>query len=155
LVAVVFGFVTSLGVGSIAIWQVLAYDRPSPIAMLGAISNVVAGALLLSMALVQVAAKDVQDPPDQQIRAVYWGLDVAWDLYLAAGTLGFAWAFREGSPFRLLWPPGALVGALLLGLNIATFPEPPASAGLVDVGPLVGLWYSAVTIRAFFLWRRL
>jgi hypothetical protein len=155
LVALTFGFVASLGVGSVAIWQVLTRERPgsSPFAMLAAVSNVVAGALFLTMVLVQLAAKDVQDPPDEQVRAVYWGLDVAWDLYLGAGTLGFAWVFRESADFRWLWLAGAVVGGLLVVLNVAAFPEPPGSAGLVDVGPLVGLWYSAITARAFFMWR--
>lgn len=155
LVAVAFGFVAGLSVGSVAIWRVLGEGLPEgrPVAMLAALANVVAGALFLSMVLVQLAAKDVQDPPDEQIRAVYWGLDVAWDLYLGAGTIALAWEFRESADFRRLWLPGVVVGGLLVVLNVAAFPEPPANAGLVDVGPLVGLWYSAITARSFFVWR--
>jgi hypothetical protein len=154
LAAVAFGFVASLSVGSVAIWRVLVGPAArNPVAMLAAFSNVLAGALFLAMVLVQLAAKEVRDPPDEQVRAVYWGLDVAWDLYLGAGTLGFAWVFRESAQFRRLWLPGGVVGGLLIVLNVASFPEPPGSAGLVDVGPLVGLWYSAITARGFFLWR--
>jgi hypothetical protein len=43
--------------------------------------------------------------------------------------------------------PGVLIGSTLLILNIATFPNPPDTAGLVDVGPLVGLWYVVVYVR--------
>jgi hypothetical protein len=43
--------------------------------------------------------------------------------------------------------PGLLVGGLLLIFNMATFPTPPENAGLVDVGPLVGLWYLVVYAR--------
>ena len=39
------------------------------------------------------------------------------------------------------------VAVLLLTLNLSTFPEPPEESGLVDVGPLVGLWYLAAAIR--------
>jgi len=40
-----------------------------------------------------------------------------------------------------------LVGAALLVLNLQTFPTPPANAGLFDLGPVLGLWYLAVTIQ--------
>jgi hypothetical protein len=43
--------------------------------------------------------------------------------------------------------PGLLIGGLLLSFNTATFPSPPADAGLVDLGPLVGLWYLVVFVR--------
>jgi hypothetical protein len=149
LVLVGFGFAAALSAGSVAIWQVLALGgQNSPPALLGAVANVVAGALFVAMVLVQLAIKDVQDPPEDSIRAVYWGLDVAWDLYIGAGTLAFAVAFLYSRLFRWLALPGGLIALALIGLNIATFPEPPGTAGLIDVGPLVGLWYLAVTIRA-------
>ena len=122
--------------------------------MFAAVSNVMAGALFLAMATVQLAVKDVQDPPDEGLRAVYWGLDVAWDMYIGAGTIGFGLAllfFGSIRPWGIL---GIVVGAALLALNVASFPEPPASAGLVDVGPLVGLWYTGITIWAFLRLRR-
>ena len=153
-VAVAFCFAASLSVGSVAIWQVLrASGLDSPIGMLAALSNVLAGALFVSMVVVQVAIKSVQDPPDEALRSIYWGLDVAWDLYIGAGTLGFAMLCWRAPVFRLLSVPGAVVALALIALNLAAFPEPPSSAGLVDVGPLVGLWYSAVTVRAMFLLR--
>ncbi len=148
-VTLAFGFAATLSMGSIAIWQFLSLKgAASPLAMLAALANVVAGALFVSMALVQLAVRDVADPPDEALRAVYWGLDVAWDLYIGAGTLAFAVVFRDSTLFRWLSIPGAAIALLLLGLNVGSFPEPPSSAGLVDVGPLVGLWYLAVTIRA-------
>lgn len=154
VVAVAFCFSASLSVGSVAIWQMLrASGLDSPVAMFAAFSNVIAGALFLSMVVIQVAIKSVQDPPDEAMRSVYWGLDVAWDLYIGAGTLGLAIACWRAPFFRLLALPGMLVSSALVVLNIVSFPEPPSSAGLVDVGPLVGLWYSAVTVRAILLLR--
>jgi hypothetical protein len=121
--------------------------------MLAAGANVIAGAMFCAMALVQLAIKDVSDPPDAPVRAGYWGLDVVWDLYLAAGTLGFAICFFRGRWFANWAVPGAAVALALIVLNLATFPEPPASAGLVDVGPLVGLWYFTLGLRALYVLR--
>jgi hypothetical protein len=153
-VAVAFSFAASLSVGSVAIWQVLrASGQDGPVPMFAAFSNVLAGALFVSMVVVQVAIKSVQDPPDEAIRSVYWGLDVAWDLYIGAGTLGFATVCWRAPLFRMLSLPGVVIAVALIALNLAAFPEPPSSAGLVDVGPFVGLWYAAVTVRAMFLLR--
>jgi hypothetical protein len=38
------------------------------------------------------------------------------------------------------------IAVALLALNLAAFPENPGDAGLIDVGPLVGLWYLGVTV---------
>ena len=35
----------------------------------------------------------------------------------------------------------------LLALNLSTFPTPPGEAGLIDLGPLLGIWYLLVTIK--------
>ena len=155
LVALIaFVFAASLSVGSVAIWRLLAVEgAPDLLPMLSAGSNVIAAALFLAMALVQIAIKDVADPPDDSLRAVYWGLDVAWDLYLSAGTLGFAVAFLRSTWLRRWALPGIVLAATLAALNLATFPEPPASAGLVDIGPLVGLWYFTLSIRAIVILR--
>jgi hypothetical protein len=43
--------------------------------------------------------------------------------------------------------PGVLISVVFLIFNLATFPEPPDTAGLVDLGPVVGLWYLVVYLR--------
>jgi hypothetical protein len=40
-----------------------------------------------------------------------------------------------------------VIGALLLATNLASFPEPPGDSRLIDLGPLVGLWYLIVALR--------
>ena len=73
---------------------------------------------------------------------------MAWDLYVGTGTLAFAWCLLRHPAFRWwLGVPGMAIALLLLGLNVATFPAPPADAGSFDAGPLVGLWYLAVSVR--------
>jgi hypothetical protein len=39
----------------------------------------------------------------------------------------------------------------LLVLNLQTFPEAPAYAGSIDLGPFVALWMLAVFIRTSFI----
>ncbi len=142
-----FAFAFALSIVSIGLYFVAGGPRSNPVALVGAVFNVVAGALLLTMALVQLSMKSVADPPGEMFRAVYFGLDVAWDLYIGSGTLLFAIALRKHDWFRgrFAWP-GVVVSLALIVLNIVTFPKPPASSGLIDPGPLVGLWYTAVSV---------
>jgi hypothetical protein len=107
------------------------------------------------MALVQLAFRQVPANGTALTApvGVWLGLDVAWDIYIALGTAFFSAAMLYHERFGLIFAiPGFLIALLVVGLNIATFPVPPAKAGLIDVGPFVGLWYLAVTIQA---WRSL
>jgi hypothetical protein len=77
------------------------------------------------------------------------GLDLSWDVFLVAGTILFSCAMLADARFgRRFALPGIALAAGLYVLNFATFPTPPASEGLVDLGPLVGLWYAAVSVQA-------
>ena len=42
---------------------------------------------------------------------------------------------------------GLVIAVALIGLNLARFPDNPGQAGLVDIGPLVGLCYLVVALR--------
>lgn len=100
------------------------------------------------MLMVQLSITAVVPQPDAGLKAIWWGLDIAWDLYIGTGTILFALCMsgRRGLGAWLA-VPGLLIGGLLLIFNVATFPYLPANAGLVDVGPLVGLWYLVVYVR--------
>jgi hypothetical protein len=143
-----------LGAASWGLREFLSLHRRQLASDLAAASNAIAGAVVTAMFLVQIAIKNaVGDNPGEDLKAVYFGLDVAWDVYIGLGTVLFAMSAathpRLGRAFALT---GALIGVVLLALNLATFPTPPADDGLVDVGPLVGLWYLAVVIA---MWRSL
>jgi hypothetical protein len=144
-----------LGIASLGLCRLLQIERRSMSAQLGAVFNIVAGALVTSMLLVQIAAgiRAGGEKTSQDLVTVWLGLDVAWDIYVGLGTALFAWAMlrhpRFGKSFGI---PGLLVAAVLLALNLYTFPQPPAEAGLFDAGPVVGLWYLAVSIQ---VWRSL
>lgn len=150
-------FGLSIGVGSLGLMKLITLNKRSVLASLGAISNFTAGALFTAMALVQLAVKEVASAArvefSRQLEAVWLGLDVAWDVYIAVGTVFFGWAMLSHPRFRWYFGvPGMLIGILLLVFNLLPFPTPPSSAGLIDLGPFVGLWYLAVTIQT---WRSL
>jgi hypothetical protein len=145
VIPLTFAFGFGITVSSIGLYHILGGATGSRLALIATVANVVAAAQLLAMILVQVAVLSVVEQPDAALKAVWWGLDVAWDLYVGTGTVLFALAmFGRRGLGAWLAVPGLVIGSLLLIFNIATFPIPPESAGLVDVGPLVGLWYLVV-----------
>jgi hypothetical protein len=143
---------------SVALYLLLAAERATLAGLLAAVANVAAGALVTAMVLVQLAVNDVEAGLSPAVNGAFerveFGLDLSWDVFLVAGTILFSCAMladpRFGRPFAV---PGIAVAVGLYVLNFATFPTPPAAEGLVDLGPLVGLWYAAVSVRALRLWR--
>jgi hypothetical protein len=145
-----------IAAASVALYLLLAAERATLAGQFAAIANVAAGALLTAMLLVQIAVNDVEaglsPAVNEAFEHVEFGLDLSWDVFLVAGTILFGWAMladpRFGRRFAL---PGIALAAALYVLNFATFPTPPASEGLVDLGPVVGLWYAAVSVQALRL----
>jgi hypothetical protein len=140
-----------LGLASWGLREFINLDRPRPAATLGAISNTLAGALLTAMLLVQLAAGIRSgDKPGSDVVSVWLGLDVAWDVYVGLGTLFFAvCALRHPRLGRVIGVVGIAIAVGLLALNLYCFPTPPGEAGLVDLGPVIGLWYLVVTVAVF------
>jgi hypothetical protein len=137
-----------LGVASWGLREFLDLHRRSFVNALAASSNGLAGALLSAMLLVQLAVGiRSADRPTADAVSIWLGLDVAWDVYIGLGTLLFSiGAFSHPRLGRVVGVAGVLIALGLLALNLYTFPTPPAAAGLVDLGPAVGLWYLVVTI---------
>ena len=138
-----------LAVASFGLGKLLEVPRRSSLVQLGVLFNLLASALVTAMLLVQIAVgMKAQGKLSPELVAIWLGLDVAWDVYIGCGTLLLACAMFGHPRFR--WPFGAagvLAVAVLLVLNLATFPTPPGEAGLFDAGPVVALWYLAVTIQ--------
>jgi hypothetical protein len=147
-VPLLFAFAFGITVSSIGLYHVLGGTAGSRMTLIAAVANVIAAGQLLAMLLIQMSVYSMVQQPDAALKAVWWGLDVAWDLYVGTGTILFALCMfgRRGLGAGLA-VPGLLIGSLLLIFNIATFPKPPDTAGLVDFGPLVGLWYLVVYVR--------
>jgi len=148
-------FGPALGVASCGLRRLLDLETSRVSSALGSLLNALAGGLFSAMALVQMAVgySAGGQKVSAQISAIWLGLDVAWDAYIGLGTICFALAMLRHPRFgRVFAFSGLAIAAGLLALNFYTFPTPPASAGLVDVGPAVGLWYLVVTIQ---MWRSL
>ncbi len=148
-------FGPALGVASYGLRRLLDWEKQLVSSALGLLLNALAGALFSAMALVQLAIRYSAggENVSSSFIAIWLGLDVAWDAYVGVGTICFALAMwrhpRFGRIFAFL---GMAIAVGLLALHLYTFPTPPQNAGLVDLGPALGLWYLVVTIQ---MWRSL
>jgi hypothetical protein len=162
VVACIFG--PTLAAASTGLYHVLRLHRPTVTLDLGLMANVAAGVTVTLMLFAQLGVKrwfelrfgegsrDSSEPTlhnaFEAANGIQLGLDVAWDLFLALGTVLLAWNMWHHPRFgRLLTVTGAAIAVALAVANLAVFPEPPGDAGSVDLGPLIGLWYLIVTIR--------
>lgn len=151
---VVSSFGPLLSAASLGLYQVIAHHRRTVSLQLAVVANVAAGALVSCMLLVQTAVQTQRGVVKEQAGALWpafrhvdYGLDVAWDVYIGLGTILFAAnAYRHPLYGRVIGAAGVVLGAALLVLNFASFPNPPDSSGLIDVGPFVGLWYTALSL---------
>lgn len=142
-----------VGCASIGLYRVLAWGRETVAGFLAAIANVVAGALVVAMLLVQIALADAEDQApgldastERVFDHVHFGLDLSWDTFICLGTFLFGLAMLRRPGFGLVvGGAGMLIAVALYAVNFATFPEPPSESA-VDVGPLVGLWYAVVSV---------
>ena len=136
--------------------MVVAPSRP---AQAGFVANVIGASIFLTMGAVQLSVRS--DFPvsislsgaeltELVADRVHFGLDVAWDVYFAVGLALFAIsAFRHPRFGRTLGASGLALALALVVVNLATFPDPPAAVGWLDVGPFAAIWYLVVTARVF------
>lgn len=156
LVAASFG--PALAFASVGLSRILALHRDSVGAEIAAISNVIAGALVTCMLIVQLQIRwtdadrgivgEHSETMVEWIWQVVLGLDVSFDVFVGIGTLLFGLAMLRDPLFgRLVGTLGILVGGVvILGFNLVAFPELPVEAGLLDPGPITGLWYLLVVL---------
>jgi len=133
---------------------------------LGTLFLVIAGAIVNVMAVVQdtqftVFGAKIRNAPDpaaaELLEEILWGvnvvqsgLDVSWDVFVSSGTVLLAFSLMRHPAVGKVWGVlGATVGAAALALNLITFPSSPASAGLIDLGPGVGMWYAVILMLLF------
>jgi hypothetical protein len=152
-----------LMLASLGLYFFLKAHRKTVAGQLAIISNIIASAMVSLMLIVQLSVNlsmsqlmgssggGISEATKkwvwQVVDKVQLGMDVSWDVFIAIGTILFGVTMmrhpRFGKIFGLF---GFLIGHLLLVFNLSTFPAPPGDAGLIDLGPVVGLWYLAATI---------
>lgn len=157
IVIVAGAFGPLLAAASLGLYHILAESGNPVVLQLAVLFNVLGAATFTMMILVQLAighqieslSEEAQNLTGLRVSlvGVQLGLDVAWDIFISLGTLLFAIAMISDARFGwILGIAGILIAVALLILNLWTFPTPPAAKNLVDLGPLVGVWYLVVTI---------
>jgi len=161
LLAAAFG--PLLSVACLGLYHFISVHRKTVSLQIATVSTIIAGTVVNLMLVVQMALReflrlDLEGAADKEaetlLRAGYsaadkvqLGLDISWDVYIAIGTILFAVnMYRHPRLGRVVAGLGVGVGVGLLCFNFFTFPVPPADAGSIDLGPLVGLWYLIVTL---------
>ncbi len=153
LLAASMGILLSLA--SVGLFYFIQIYKKSIAAKIALVSNIIAGALLTQMFLVQLAIKsskpEIIDESTKwiwkTINHVHYGLDVAWDVYIFLGTILFAISiFHHPKLGKIFSISGIVISLLMIITNVISFPNPPA-ANYFDFGPFIGLWYFAITIK--------
>ncbi len=152
-----------LVVAGVGLYHFLKWQRQSLSLQLGTLFLIIAGALVALMGTMQGSstAELQKIRPDQassnfeawrmarvSADSIQLGADLAWDIFVFSSMvlLGLA-VIKDSRIGKLLGISGILLGLAGLAFNIYTFPANPGTAGLIDVGPLVGLWFLLVTIK--------
>jgi hypothetical protein len=159
-----FAFGPLLSVSFLGLYRYLASHRDGPVLQIACLFGVIAGVMVTTMLVVQVGnnmvradllAEVADGAPEESIQ-VAWGavnrvqylVDVVWDIFICGAAMLLAVSLFTHPRFGKVWGGvGFLAGLLLLVLNLQTFPEGPAYAGSVDLGPVVAVWMLAVFVR--------
>jgi len=148
-----------LALSSAGLYHFIILHKKSLAVTAAVVSNIIAGVLITTMLLVQIAIRTSQPPVIDEtskwiwksLNQVHLGLDVAWDVYIFFGTLLFGVSmFKHPKLGKIISLIGIIISVMMIILNAVSFPIPPGDAGLIDLGPLVGIWYLVVTILIIF-----
>ena len=159
----VFAMGPLLALSFLGMHEALAAHRRSIAAYFGCALGFAAGVLVNLMLVIQGANNILREeahaglePPAAEqaetvwrsVNRVQFSIDVSWDIFICLAGLLVGIAMLSHPTFgKLLGWFGIASSTLLLALNLYTFPIAPAYAGLVDLGPLVALWYGVVFAR--------
>lgn len=121
-------------------------------------------AVMLSSQLSVVAGTDeyIRSSPQSErellnafkksLRLVDLGIDVAWDLFIGTSLIFLGITLRSHPGFRLWWGlPATVLGVALIVLNVLTFPWPPNTRNLFDIGPAIALYIIFLAVRVLVL----
>jgi hypothetical protein len=164
-----FAFGPLLVVAFLGLYQAIAKHRNGPALQVGVVFGIIAGALVNALLVVQLAngswneaslaaattdaARETAQWVFQATNRVQAAMDVSFDIFITVAAITLGVAMLSHPKFgKIFGITGIMVGGLLLGLNLYTFPNAPAESGLFDAGPAIGLWYLAVSARMLGLY---
>ncbi|MBS1517345.1 MAG: hypothetical protein JSS91_04590 [Bacteroidetes bacterium] len=145
-----------------SIYSFLSYEKQSAANRIAFLFAVLGFTLVACMISVQLAVRwgieeNISASPESKqlysvilgsVRLVDHGIDVAWDLFIGTSLIFLSVALSGNSNFGKLWGiPSAVLGILLIILNVLTFPWPPDSRGLFDAGPLIGVYIIILSVK--------
>jgi len=146
--------------------QYINLERQGPANQLAFVFSSLAFALVAAMISIQLAVKIgieefiASTPQSEELlklirrsaRLVDLGLDVAWDIFFGTALIFLSAALFKHSRFGTWWAvPTGLFGLVLIVLNVSTFPWPPDTRGLFDIGPVIALFFVALSVRLILL----
>jgi len=150
-------------VALLGLYQLLTSQRSSLTVTIATIYGCIAFSFVAAMVIVQgtvmawMGARFVNSNETEQnsvvtmyrsLRSIDLGLDLVWDVFICISLILFGISMLRSRHFGPLFGiAGIVIGIALLILNLITAPNPPGSAGLVDLGPFAGLWFMAVSIK--------
>jgi predicted cobalt transporter CbtA len=163
-----FAFGPLLVVSFLGMYRYLSRQVDGPVLQTALLFGVIAGAMVTSMLVVQVgnnmvradvlesaeteSAREAVNLAWRAVNRVQYLLDVVWDIFICGALILLGTAMLRHPRYGKIWGGvGILVASLLLILNLQTFPEAPAYAGSVDLGPLAALWMLTVFIRTLLI----
>lgn len=147
-------------IASLGVYHFISLNKKTVSSQLGVLFNIIGCSTVIMMLTIQLAlfhmkesstidaTREMKNYIFQFPNMIQLGLDVVWDLFVGVGTILLALNMYKHPRFGKIFSiSGVLITLALLVLNIYTFPIPPGESGSIDLGPLVALWYLAVTIR--------
>lgn len=158
-------------VGVIEIYRRLSTQGNSLILKVGTVFLITGFALLNLMLVVQQmiflqfqqfrsdavdqATKDALRLVFKGVNLVQLGIDVSFDIFYCAGLILISLVmYRHPNFGKFFGILGVASAAGLLILNLYAFPYIPAETGLIDLGPITGLWWLVVVVQLLRLDRR-
>jgi hypothetical protein len=161
---VFWSFGPLLVVAAIGLYYFLREYRQTVSLQLGVLFMIIAGATVTLMGTMQGALRIVYQEIKQDItgestnealrnalsigNSIQLGADLAWDVFILSSIILLGIAMMNHPKFgKVFGLAGIIIGLMGLAFNIYTFPVNPGTAGLIDVGPLVGLWFLAIVIQ--------
>lgn len=149
-----------------SLYEYIKIDRRSSANQLAFVFAAIGFAMVAAMISIQLAVRTgieehIANSPENQeflkllrrsVRLVDMGLDVAWDIFVGTSLIFLGFALVRHKGFGTWWAvPAGFLGVLLIVLNVSTFPWPPNTKGLFDIGPAIGLFIIALSVRLLLL----